>query len=259
MSSPVAAMATSQVSMPGLLQRGQLAGVGQQPLGLAAALSDLIARGSLSISRTSCPFSTSSRGDRPADVAGPGDGDPHLSLPSEHRAVIRLGGGRAWPRPRRAGRRRPRRRPGRRPGRPCCAWAPIPAPSRKRNGTRAPVAVLDLLDGPADPGAVDVHLHQPDRARRVAPLRLGAGRQQPAQHLVGRPAHRGHGRDAQPLVHLGAARVVDPGDHVVARRRSPGPPGRTRCWSCRRWTPRRSRRPPRCRPRAAPRGRSRRP
>ena len=58
-------------------------------------------------------------------------------------------------------------------------------------------------------------LHQPDRAGRVPPLRLGAGRQQPAQHLVGRPADGGDGGDAQPLVHLGAARVVDAGHHVV--------------------------------------------
>ena len=60
-----------------------------------------------------------------------------------------------------------------------------------------------------------MHLHQPDRPRRVAPLRLGAGREQPTQHLVGGPAHGGDGGDAQPLVHLGASGVVDAGHHVV--------------------------------------------
>ena len=37
----------------------------------------------------------------------------------------------------------------------------------------------------------------------------GALGEQPAQHLVGGPAHGGHGGDAEPLVDLGAARVVD--------------------------------------------------
>ena len=43
---------------------------------------------------------------------------------------------------------------------------------------------------------------------------VGVDGQQAAQHLVGRPAHRGDGGDAQPLVDLGAARVVDAGDHL---------------------------------------------
>ena len=119
----------------------------------------------------------------------------------------------------------PPRTPGPRPGRSCSTSGTMPLPIRNTNGTRAPVAVLDLLHGPAHPGPVDVHLHQPDRPRRVAPLRLRAGRQQPAQHLVGRPAHGGHGGDAEPLVHLGPAGVVDPGDHVLDAEGLPDHPG----------------------------------
>ena len=63
-----------------------------------------------------------------------------------------------------------------------------------------------------------------DRPARVAPLARGALGQQPAQHLVGGPAHGRHGGDAQPLVDLGAPRVVDPGDDVLDAERLPGHP-----------------------------------
>ena len=66
------------------------------------------------------------------------------------------------------------------------------------------------------------HLVDPDRAGRVAEVRLGAGRQQPAQHLVGGPLHRGDGGDAEPLVDLGAAGVVDPGDDLLDAERLAG-------------------------------------
>src|SRR3712207_7448813 len=47
------------------------------------------------------------------------------------------------------------------------------------------------------------HVVDADGARRVAEVRLGAGRQQAAQHLVGGPLDRGHRGDAEPLVDLG--------------------------------------------------------
>ena len=39
--------------------------------------------------------------------------------------------------------------------------------------------------------------------------------EQPPHHLVARPLHGGHGGDAEPLVDLGATRVVDAGDDVL--------------------------------------------
>ena len=59
---------------------------------------------------------------------------------------------------------------------------------------------------------------------RVAPLRLGAVGQQPAQHLVGGPAHGRDGGDAEPLVDLGPAGVVDPGHDVLDAERLAGDP-----------------------------------
>src|SRR3954468_9633454 len=56
-----------------------------------------------------------------------------------------------------------------------------------------PAARLLLeVDGPlADPVLGDRDLVDADGSRRVAEVRLGARGQQPAQHLVGRPLHRG--------------------------------------------------------------------
>ena len=102
----------------------------------------------------------------------------------------------------------------------------MPVPIRKMNGHPGLGGVLDLADAAPDPGAVDVDLHQPHRTRGVPPLRLRTGRQQPAQHLVGGPAHGGHGGNAQPFVHLGPSGVVDPGHHVVDAEGLPDHPGR---------------------------------
>jgi len=65
------------------------------------------------------------------------------------------------------------------------------------------------------------HLSQHELAGRVPPELLVALGQQLAQHLIGGPAHGGHGRDAQPLVDLGPARVVDPGHHPAHPERLP--------------------------------------
>ena len=70
----------------------------------------------------------------------------------------------------------------------------------------------------------DRHLVEPDGAGRVAEVGLGAGRQQPAQHLVGGPLHRGDRGDAEPLVDLGAAGVVDPGHDLLDPERLAGHP-----------------------------------
>src|SRR5690606_7723754 len=75
----------------------------------------------------------------------------------------------------------------------------------------------EVPDPLADPAAVDEHLDQADLAGRVAPDRLAALGQEPAQYLADRPANGGHRRDAQPLVDGGAALVVDARDDVVDR------------------------------------------
>ena len=163
-------------------------------------------------------------------LAGTGDDDAHQCLSSR----------------RRAGRGRPRRS--------CdvvlaraatCTRSPswttvsrsgsMPVAEPGEEGDPAPAAVLEVGDPAADPRRVDVHLGEPDRARwgRVHSGSAPCG-QQPAQHLVGGPAHGRDGRDAEPLVDLGAAGVVDAGDDVARRRRSRGRPARRGCWSCRR-------------------------
>src|SRR6478735_5404891 len=74
-------------------------------------------------------------------------------------------------------------------------------------------AFAETVD-PGDP-ALRRDLVDPDGARGVAEVRFGSGRQDPAQHLVGGPLDRRHRGDAQTLVDLGAARVVDPGDDLL--------------------------------------------
>ena len=93
-------------------------------------------------------------------------------------------------------------------------------------GDPAAGLLLELHGALADPGLGDRHLVDADRAGRVAEVGLGAGGQQPAQHLVGGPLHRRDGGDAEPLVDLGAARVVDAGHDLLDRRTSRGRPAR---------------------------------
>src|SRR5690606_30888866 len=83
-------------------------------------------------------------------------------------------------------------------------------------------ALLEPGQRLADPAGVDVNLGEPDRPGRVAPLRLGALRQDAPNHLVGGPTDGRYRGDAQPLVDLGAAGVVDPGDHGADTERLPG-------------------------------------
>ena len=78
----------------------------------------------------------------------------------------------------------------------------------------------------ADPRLGDGYLVEADGARRVAEVGLGAGGQQPAQHLVGGPLHRRDRGDAEALVDLGAAGVVDAGDDLLDAEGLPGHPRR---------------------------------
>ena len=115
---------------------------------------------------------------------------------------------------------------GRRPGSTVSASGTIPSPSRNRNATRPPAASSIVPSARPTQPRCDVHLDEHDVPRGSRNCGAAPGGQQPAQHLVGRPADRGDGRDAQPLVDLGAAGVVDPGDDVVDAERLAGHPGR---------------------------------
>ena len=116
---------------------------------------------------------------------------------------------------------------GRPPGARVSGSGSMPSPSRVEVGDPGAGRLLELGERPADPGlgargTSATH----DRAGRVAPSSGSAPcGQQPAQHLVGGPAHGGDGGDAEPLVDLGAARVVDAGHDVLDAERLAGHPG----------------------------------
>ena len=102
----------------------------------------------------------------------------------------------------------------------------MPLPNRVRNATRAPVAASSAAHLLADPALVQRHLHQrrPRRTGRASPRRA-CRRQQRRSSRFAVQRHRGHGRDAEPLVDLGPLGVVDAGDHVRDAERLPGHPG----------------------------------
>ncbi len=101
----------------------------------------------------------------------------------------------------------------------------IASPSRVRNATRTPVSSWSLrIRWPIHAADVGTSAScTPPLGSRHSGSR--PGRQQPAQHLVGGPAHGRDGGDAQALVDLGAARVVDPGRDVLDAEHLPGHPG----------------------------------
>ena len=75
--------------------------------------------------------------------------------------------------------------------------------------------LLDEVTGwPIQPAfrSTSASTSRPEGSRK-SPARCCSGRM-PAQHLVGAPAHRRDRGDAEALVDLGAARIVDPGDHM---------------------------------------------
>ena len=91
----------------------------------------------------------------------------------------------------------------------------MPSPSRSIQAIRHCGLLLELDRAVADPGLGDRDLVDPDGAGGVAEVGLGAGRQDPPQHLVGGPLDRRDGGDAEPLVDLGAAGVVDARDDLL--------------------------------------------
>ena len=100
-----------------------------------------------------------------------------------------------------------------------------PSPSRSIQaiaGARSAPGRSTVLCPTHGSGARD--LVDPDGAGGVAEVGLGAGGEQPTEHLVGGPLHGGDGGDAEPLVDLGAARVVDPGHDGLDAEGLPGHP-----------------------------------
>ena len=74
--------------------------------------------------------------------------------------------------------------------------------------------LLEVAQRPARPGLGERALDEGEAPRRVGPVaRVLVGQQAPPD-LVDGPRHGGHGGDAEALVDLGAAGVVDPGHHV---------------------------------------------
>src|SRR5665647_889110 len=73
---------------------------------------------------------------------------------------------------------------------------------------------LELADPAADQGRVDRHVGDDDMAAGVCVFGDRALRQQPAQHLVRSPAHSADRGDAEALVYLRPAWVVDARDDV---------------------------------------------
>ena len=94
-------------------------------------------------------------------------------------------------------------------------WGTTPSPSRVRKATRASATSSISVRGRPIHDVVQRHLRQHDPAAGVGVLGHRALGEQPAEHLVGGPAHRGDRGDAEPLVDLGATGVVDAGDHVL--------------------------------------------
>ena len=89
------------------------------------------------------------------------------------------------------------------------AW--LSCPGDRHEPARSPVdQFADLLPAHSS-GMSSLQQHQP--TRRVHPLGGDGFWEHSLEHPVDRPGHRRDGRDAEALVDLGAARVVDPGDH----------------------------------------------
>ena len=93
------------------------------------------------------------------------------------------------------------------------------------NATRAPVASSSARTGwptQSSCSGTSTMATVPVGSRHTSAT---PSRHEVPHHPVGRPRHRGHGRDAQPLVHLGPLLVVDPGHHPLDAERLPGQPG----------------------------------
>ena len=196
----------------GLVQRADLAGVREQPLGAGQAVR-LDRLGRLVDEQDLVPVLEQFPGDGAADRTGPGYRDAHQRPPSgpmENSSVIRSSSS-SWA--------------------ITCSTSPSCSTVRRGrdHGLAEPVdegdagvrGQLDRLDLLAEPPVGEGHLGQHDLAGRIAPERFRALGEQLAQHLVGRPADRRDRRDAQALVDLGATGVVDPGRDPVDAERLP--------------------------------------
>src|SRR5215204_7272732 len=142
---------------PGFLEGRELAGVRQQPLHR---------RQRLGLDRVRIPVDEQDvvavlhqlGGNRATYIASPGDGHPHPSLSLRRLAErgldlreLSVGNGRVG--------QVAVLKDGAVPGNHACAKA-------EEEGNPSTGCGLDLLDGPPDPGAVDMNLHQPDRSDR---------------------------------------------------------------------------------------------
>src|SRR5580704_10208045 len=74
--------------------------------------------------------------------------------------------------------------------------------------------IFEIHQTTAGPGVGERAVRQGESTRRVRPVIGVLLGQEPSADLVDGPRHRGHGRDAQALVDLGPARIVDPGHHI---------------------------------------------
>src|SRR5262249_8706981 len=216
LSSPVAAMTTLHRSRPASSSE-LISQASASSHSARGTLSTLIDRGFLSMSSTSWPLSRSSRAmERPtAPAPAMATRISAAPLPSCRVPFSPARGGRG----RHAWQARPGGPPGRPvplpraghrpPGAPPPARAASPRPARGRRRPRAPAPPPPRAPLPPPPGGAEAPPGGPPPPSRPPPQLLGSVGEQPAQHLVGGPADGGHGRDAEPLVHLGAAGVVD--------------------------------------------------
>ena len=212
LSSPVAATTTSQSARPASLSASisQASASSQTASGTFCTRSPSASR---STSSTWCPLRSSSRAmDRPtlpAPAMTTRMGKPFgVSAPAGAASRTRSAVGEVLARAARCGGGRP-------PGRRCPGLGRRPSPRRVRYARPATGGALDVADPAADPRGGHRHLGDDDLAGGVGELGDVALGQQPAQHLVARPLHGGDGGDAEALVDLGAAGVVDAGDDVL--------------------------------------------
>ena len=221
LSSPVAATTTSQLARSASCRLASSQAVGEDPLGGGHPLGPQRRRLALDEQHLVAVLDQL-LGDRAADVAGARDGDPHGHCPSQpaagsppvisvtwldhvvgdqHEDLVAV------------------LQHGRGGGQGADAEPHDDTPPGRRSPPPAPAAACETQPGCSGTSTMDTVLVGSRHSSTVP------SRHQVADHPVGGPAHRGHGRDAEPLVDLGPLLVVDAGHHPVARRTSPGPAG----------------------------------
>ena len=101
-----------------------------------------------------------------------------------------------------------------------CSAAP-----RHRHDPRTAMG-LDGAEAFPAPCLWELAFDEVDRPRRIRPVRRASIVEELAQDLLNRPGHRRHRRDAEALVDLGAARIVDTSDNDRDAIGIPCDPGR---------------------------------